>query len=219
MTNISLAQRQPVLFVSWSSPLLAIRENDGLRRSLRAFGKSLTGIDAVVLLTTHAPSRDGNRAALVVNGAARPSSIYDFIGYPEELYSLTYGASGYPDLATRIAGRLISAGIRVRLDSERGWDHRVWMPLREIFPDASIPIVEISASVKDGVETLLRAGEALSFLRERGILLMAVGGGVTDERFDPLFFTIGAVGSDDRVVQIHDDVTVGGTEGSLELVA
>jgi 4,5-DOPA dioxygenase extradiol len=173
----------------------------------------------VVVLTTHVPQRDQNRAALVVNGAARPSSIYDFIGYPEELYSLTYPASGYPDLAARIAGRLISAGIGVRLDSERGWEHRVWMPLRELFPKANVPIVEISASLEDGVETLLRAGEALSFLRERGILLMAVGGGVTDERFDPLFFTVGAVGSDDRVVQIHDDITVGGTERSLALVA
>jgi 4,5-DOPA dioxygenase extradiol len=213
------AQRQPVLFVSWKSPLQAIGEDDGLRQSLRRVGETLSAVDAVVIFTTHVPQRDVNRGALIVNGAARPSLIRDFIGYPEELYSLTYPAFGHPDLAVRVAGRLISAGIGVRLDSERGWEHRVWMPLRELFPKANVPILEIGAALGDGVEMLLQAGAALSFLRERGILLMAVGGGVTDESFDPLLFAVGAVGPDDRVVQIHDGVTFAGTESSLALVA
>ena len=211
--------RQPVLFVSWTSPAEATGTDDGSTQRLRAFGESLNSVDAVVVASTHVPRSDADRPAFIVNGTARPSLIHDSADAPENRESMRYPAYGYPDLAMRIAGRLISAGIGVRLDSERAWEHQVWMPLREVFPKGDVPVVEISAAADLASETLLRAGEALSFLRERGILLMAVSDGATGGGSDPIFFTVGAVGSGDRVLQLHPNITVGGSETSLARVA
>ena len=212
-------ERLPLLFVSWKSPLEAIDADSSLKQKLRSFGDSLRGVEAAVIVSSHVPANDDNPASLVVNGRARPPLIYDFEAVPDELYALQYAGFGYPDLASRVSRQLISAGIPVRLDSERGWEHRVWMPLRELFPRGNVPVVEIGVALESGPETLFRAGEALSFLRDRGVLLMASAGATVPEELDPLCFIAGAARAGDRMTMIHDHILLGGSLDSLRLAA
>jgi 4,5-DOPA dioxygenase extradiol len=197
----------------------ALDANSSLKQKLRDFGDSLRDVDAVVVVSSHVPANGLNPTGLVVNAGARPPLIYDFESVPEELYALQYPGFGLPDLASRVSRQFISAGIPVRLDSERGWEHLVWMPLREIFPRGNVPVVEIGVALESAPETLFRAGETLSFLRDRGVLLMATAGTTVPEEIDPLFFIAGAARSGDRMTMIHDDILLGGTLESLRLAA
>lgn len=79
-----------------------------------------------------------------VTSAERPALIYDYSGFPEESYSIRYDAPGSPQLAQRIQELLHSAGLSCALDSERGWDHGVFVPLKLLYPAANVPLVELS---------------------------------------------------------------------------
>lgn len=113
---------------------------------------------------------------LRVNAAPRPELIYDFSGFPQELYRLDYPAPGSPVLAAEIVETLAAAGLHTALETARGWDHGVWVPLRLGFPEATLPVVELSLPVPRTPELLLAVGRALQPLRERGVLIFGSGG-------------------------------------------
>ncbi len=79
-----------------------------------------------------------------VTSDAQPPLLYDYYGFPEESYKIKYDAPGSPQLAQRIADLLKAAGLSCNFDSKRGWDHGVFVPLKLLYPDADIPIVEMS---------------------------------------------------------------------------
>ena len=158
--------KAPAVFVAHGAPSLALQD-DAVTRALRAFGETLDGARAIAVVSAHWQTRGGIR----VNAVARPEVIYDFGGFSPELYTLRYDAPGDPELAREIA-TLIGA----TLETERGWDHGLWVPLRHIRPKADIPIVEISLPSPTRGDDLLRLGATLAPLRERGIVVMGTGG-------------------------------------------
>lgn len=130
--------------------------------------------------------------AMTVGSAARPPLIYDYYGFPEHTYQLRYDAPGSPELAARIRALLSEAGIANQEDKERGYDHGVFIPLKVAFPDATIPIVQLSLRSDLDPQAHLDAGKALTPLRDEGVLI--VGSGMSfhnmraygDPRFGPI---------------------------------
>lgn len=104
-----------------------------------------------------------------------PSLIYDYYGFPPESYRLQYAAPGAPELGFRVARLLRSAGIACNEDDKRGFDHGVFVPLMLSYPDAKIPVVQLSLASSLDPELHIRIGEALRPLRQEGVLIFASG--------------------------------------------
>ena len=156
----------PSLFVSHGAPTIAI-EDDGYTRTLREYGHSLAGARAIAVVSAHweAP------APVRVNAVARPEPIYDFGGFPRQLYTMRYDAPGDPELAREIAALLGGA-----VETERGWDHGLWVPLHVMLRDNAIPAVEISLPRGVPPCELLGLGRKLAPLRDRGVVVAGSGG-------------------------------------------
>ena len=161
----------PSLFVSHGSPTFAL-DAGGYGRALERFGEEIPRPAAIVIVSAHWEAAWPIR----VGAAARPPLLYDFGGFPKALYELTYPAPGSPDLAGEVVRMLSDAGLPAEPDPTRGWDHGVWVPLRLLYPDASVPVVEVSLPLPRHPQTVLRMGAALAPLRRRGILLAGSGG-------------------------------------------
>lgn len=110
-----------------------------------------------------------------LTGSPRPPLLFDYYGFPPHTYQLTYDAPGDPALAAKAAALLTAAGLPARIDMERGLDHGVFVPMKVAFPDASIPIVELSVDQNLDPELHLAAGRALASLRDEGVLIIATG--------------------------------------------
>ncbi len=138
---------------------------------LRGLGATLGRPEAILMVSAH---WDTERPA--VSGAKQPETIYDFYGFPPELYRLRYPAPGAPKLAVRVAGLLGKQGIPTDIDPERGLDHGAWTPLILAYPQADIPVAQFSIQSHLGPEHHVRLGEALRPLRDEGVLIIASGG-------------------------------------------
>jgi len=156
----------PSLFISHGAPSIAI-EQDDFTRTVTAFGKSLRGARAIAVVSAHWQAR-----GVRVNAVARPETIYDFGGFSPELYKIRFEAPGDPALAREISALLGNAP----LEETRGWDHGLWVPLRILLPDANVPIVEIAQPSPTTPAELLRIGQALATLRDRGVVIAGSGG-------------------------------------------
>lgn len=108
-------------------------------------------------------------------GAGRPDLIYDYSGFPAETYALSYDVPGDPPLARRAADMLKDAGLAAKVDPSRGLDHGVFVPLKVAFPDADIPVIEMSVEKDLDPALHLAAGRALAALRSEGILIVGSG--------------------------------------------
>lgn len=159
----------PSAFVAHGSPMTALNHGP-YANALAEFGKALQP-DAILVISAHWQSR-GIRIA----SSPRPQLIYDFGGFPRELYELRYDAPGAPDLANDVKAKFESAGLPAALDDKRGWDHGVWVPLRLMFPEAQIPVLTVSLPYGQSPQELYRAGEAIRGLRNHGVLVLGSGG-------------------------------------------
>jgi 4,5-DOPA dioxygenase extradiol len=161
---------QSAVFVSHGSPMTAL-EKGAYAGALARFGASHAP-KAIVIISAHWQNPEAN---IGITAGAHPELLYDFGGFPRELYELEYGAPGSPALAQEIATDLKKAGFSATLDPQRGWDHGVWVPLRLMFPEGRIPVVEISLPMFPPHE-LYEVGQVLSGLRAKGTLIMGSGG-------------------------------------------
>ena len=110
-----------------------------------------------------------------VGSAPRPPMIFDYYGFPEETYRLTFDAPGSPALAARVRELLGQAGFPTAEDAERGYDHGVFVPLKLATPDADIPVVQLSLRADLDPQAHLAAGRALTPLRDEGVLILGSG--------------------------------------------
>ena len=111
----------------------------------------------------------------LLTGAARLATIHDFGGFPEALYRIEYPAAGAPRIAQRAVELLRQAGFNAALDMQRGLDHGAWVPLREMFADGAVPIVQLSLQSHLGPAHHYRLGRALAELAAEDVLLMGSG--------------------------------------------
>lgn len=158
--------RQPVLFLGHGDPMNAIRDNT-FTQSLNTLGESLAVRPAAILMiSAHWLSR-----GTVVSSAKQPETIYDFGGFPDELYARTYPAAGSPSLAKHIADLLPGAV----LDPDRGLDHGGWTVLCHLFPKADIPVVSLGIPYGLPPEDYLAIGHSLRILRDENVLIVGSG--------------------------------------------
>lgn len=161
--------KAPVLFISHGAPTFAI-EPGALGPELERLAKRMAGIQAVLVVSPHWQTRN-----VKVMTTREPDTIHDFGGFAPELYRLRYAAAGQPEIAARAALLLQRAGFEVALDDTRGLDHGAWVPLRHMFPDASIPVFQVSMPHDLDAEGALHLGRALAPLRDSGVLIVGSG--------------------------------------------
>jgi 4,5-DOPA dioxygenase extradiol len=164
---------QPSLFVSHGSPTLPLTDAPAKRflgelgaDIIRRHGRPGSILVASAHWETETPE---------ISAPARNETIHDFYGFPPALYEMRYPAPGAPGLAARAATLLAQAGMAARIDPARGLDHGAWVPLRLMFPDADIPVAQISLQSHLGPAHHLRLGRALAALREQGVLIVGSG--------------------------------------------
>ncbi|HEX3984067.1 MAG TPA: class III extradiol ring-cleavage dioxygenase, partial [Acidisoma sp.] len=125
---------------------------------------------AILIVTGH-----WETPGLSVTSGAHPGLVFDYYGFPDSTYELTYPAAGDPPLAGRVADLLEDAGFPTMLDAERGFDHGMFIPLKVAYPDASIPVVELSVRKDLDPAAHIAIGAALAPLRDDGVLILASG--------------------------------------------
>ena len=158
----------PVAFLGHGSPMNAIEDNE-LRRSWQALGKRLRRPEAILCISAHWETR-----GVYVTGAEHPETIHDFNGFPRALFDVRYPALGSPALARRVA-ELLEPAARVHVDPARGLDHGAWGVLQPMFPEADIPIVQLSLSVLQPGAWHYDLARHLAPLRDEGVLVLASG--------------------------------------------
>lgn len=162
----------PSYFIAHGSPTLAI-ENNEYTQFLRILGQTVPIPKAVILFSAHwlAPVQK-------VSNVKAFETIYDFGGFPEEMYNIKYPAKGDKDITIAIVDLFNEHGISFRVDETRGLDHGAWVVLRLLFPNADVPVISMSVNPNLSPEEHYKIGAALSPLREKDILIIGSGGTV-----------------------------------------
>jgi 4,5-DOPA dioxygenase extradiol len=161
--------RLPSVFVSHGAPTLAIERNETVE-FLKKLGSELGRPKAILCVSAH-----WNTPSPTLSTAERPETIHDFGGFPEELYRIRYPAPGAPALAARAAELLKADGITCEVDVDRGLDHGAWVPLRLMYPEADVPVTQLSIQPRHDPLHHFRLGRALAALREEEVLVLATG--------------------------------------------
>ncbi len=159
------------LFVSHGAPDILIRPEPSVD-TLRDLGRRAPEPRGIVIVSAHWISDP-----IGITAGEQLPTIHDFGGFPSELYALQYPAKGDDTLSRNIASALTAQGIDHELVAERGLDHGAWIPLRFMYPDARIPVVQVSLPA-GSLADLAGLGKALARLREDGVLIIGSGGSV-----------------------------------------
>lgn len=160
----------PALFIGHGLPINAGLNND-FSRALKEIRSILPLPSAIVVISAHWSTPD-----IRITGAQQPRQIFDSIEFQQELHEISYEPPGNPELARHICNSLISSGFQASVDSSRGIDTSVWGILVHMFPEAQIPVIEISLSFHIDTIRIIEVAKSLSFLREKGILIIGSGG-------------------------------------------
>ncbi|RYG93280.1 4,5-DOPA dioxygenase extradiol [Loktanella sp. IMCC34160] len=162
------SDRMPVVFLGHGSPMHAI-EDGPFGRSWAALGQSLPRPDAILVVSAHWMTR----GTTLVDVSAMPRTIHDFYGFPEALFQQQYPAPGQPELAREVVSLLGSH--RAAGDDTWGLDHGAWAVLMYLYPEADVPVFQVSIDMGRGLDYQLEIGRALSDLRDRGVLILGSG--------------------------------------------
>ena len=161
--------RMPSLFISHGAPTFAI-EPAQAGPLLNRLGRELPTPRAIVVLSPHWITPNVRVAT-----TAAPETIHDFGGFPAELYSIRYPAPGSPEVAARALELLNDAGWNATADERHGLDHGAWVPVRHLYPDADVPVLQVSMPRDLDAAGAVRLGRALAPLADEGVLLLGSG--------------------------------------------
>jgi 4,5-DOPA dioxygenase extradiol len=160
----------PSVFVSHGAPTLAIEEGETVA-FLQRLGAELGRPRTILCVSAHWATQ-----VPTVSAAPQPETIHDFGGFPEALYRMRYDAPGAPGVAARVAELLKEAGLDCEVSPRRGLDHGAWIPLKLMYPEADIPVTQLSVQPHAGPAAHFRMGQVIAPLRFEGVLILATGG-------------------------------------------
>ena len=161
--------RQPSLFISHGAPSFALEPGLAGPR-LTALGRALPRPAAVLVVSPHWMT-----PAPRVSTVAQPATIHDFGGFDPALYTMSYPAAGHAALARRAVELLNAAGLAALPDERRGLDHGAWVPLMHLYPEADVPVFQVSLPLRLDASAAWAFGQALAPLADEGVLLVGSG--------------------------------------------
>lgn len=159
--------KMPALFIGHGNPMNAIQENEFVA-GFRKAAKSIDIPKAILVISAHWESR-----GTLVTAMDNPKTIHDFGGFPEELFQQQYPAPGSSELAQQIT--TVAKSTPVRLDYNWGLDHGAWTVLKHMYPEANIPVVQLSIDYTLSPEKHYQLAQELADLRQQGILIIGSG--------------------------------------------
>ena len=157
----------PVLFLGHGSPMNAIELNE-FSRTWQDMGKSLPRPAAVLCISAH-----WETSGTFVTAMQKPATIHDFGGFPQALFDVEYPAPGNPALAVEAKNGITKTG--VELDQNWGLDHGCWSVMKHLYPDADVPVIQLSLDYRQSPKYHFELAAELGALREKGVLIMGSG--------------------------------------------
>ena len=162
-----MVERMPAIFFGHGNPMNAIQSN-AWTNAWAAVGNGIPKPKAIVCVSAH-----WYLPATLVTGQEQPRTIHDFGGFPRELYQINYPASGDPELANRVKDLL--APVSAQLDTRWGLDHGTWSVLCHVFPEADVPVIQLSIDETQPAEFHYEIAKRLASLRDEGVLIAGSG--------------------------------------------
>ncbi|MBP6005419.1 dioxygenase [Candidatus Saccharibacteria bacterium] len=166
-STLKPSPKMPVLFVGHGNPMNAILDNDITHQWSRV-GKNLPEAQAFVVISAHWYTKGTH-----ITDAPKQPIIYDFYGFPDELYKVQYDANGDPDIANQLRNAFLH--YEAQLDSSWGLDHGTWSVMKHLAPKPTVPILQISLDINQTREQVVESFEDLRHLRERGVIFIGSG--------------------------------------------
>jgi 4,5-DOPA dioxygenase extradiol len=183
MTANTLVQPMPAIFIGHGSPMNALERND-ITREWQKLGARFPSPKTILMISAHWT------ATTAVTAMIKPRTIHDFGGFPDALFQAKYSAPGDPALAAHIVE--ILAPLHVALDQSWGLDHGAWSVLMQMYPEATIPVVQLSIDLTKSARFHYDLGCALASLRNEGVMIIGSGNIVHNlRRLDPLADGVG----------------------------
>jgi len=173
MSSTNHTEKAQVVYFSHGGgplPILGDPGHKAMIEFMQRLPSQLRKPDAILVISAH-----WEEAVATLLGANRPPLFYDYYGFPEEAYRLTYPAPGSPDLASRIVELLHGSHIASRIDAERGFDHGLFIPLKLMYPQADIPSLQLSLVRGLDPTAHIALGKALRSLTNENILVIGSG--------------------------------------------
>ena len=164
-----MSERMPVVIVSHGAPDALLNAPVAVT-SWSQIAQFVPEPAAILMVSAH-----WEAYRPTVSLSDKPETIHDFSGFSPELYRMQYGAPGAPALAERVASLLTSAGLAADLDPDRGLDHGAWVPLSAMYPQANVPVTQLSLVRDADPATHFELGRALAPLRDEGVLIVGSG--------------------------------------------
>lgn len=161
------AEKMPVLFLGHGSPMNAIEENEFVQ-GFRKVGKEIPKPNAIMVVSAHWETN-----GTFVTAMEKPKTIHDFGGFPKELYEVQYPAPGNPELAGEV--KSIVKNTEVGLDINWGLDHGAWSVVKHLYPNADIPVIQMSLDYRQSPQYHFELARELSLLRKKGVLIIGSG--------------------------------------------
>ena len=162
------SKRMPVLFLGHGSPMNGIEDNEFVR-AFKKQGQQLDKPNAIIVVSAHWETN-----GTFVTAMQNPRTIHDFGGFPKELYEVQYPAPGHPELAKEIS-EIVNPTGTVQLDDKWGLDHGAWTVIKHLFPDADVPVIQLSLDYKMTPQQHYELAKQLKKLREKGVLIVGSG--------------------------------------------
>jgi 4,5-DOPA dioxygenase extradiol len=159
--------KMPVLFMGHGSPMNAIEENEFVQ-GFRSIGKEIPKPNAILCVSAHWETR-----GTFVTAMKNPRTIHDFGGFPQALFDVQYPAPGSPDLA--IETQKVITSTEVGLDNNWGLDHGAWSVIKHLYPNADIPVIQISIDYSKPAQYHYDLAKQLATLRNKGVLIIGSG--------------------------------------------
>ncbi|MDD2983919.1 MAG: 4,5-DOPA dioxygenase extradiol [Crocinitomicaceae bacterium] len=166
-SKLSNTSKMPVLFLGHGSPMNAIEDNDFVR-TFKKLGTELQRPNAILCISAHWETK-----GTFVTAMQNPKTIHDFGGFPKELFDVQYPAPGSPELA--LETQKIIQKTEVGLDDKWGLDHGAWSVIKHLYPNADIPVIQMSIDYSQPASYHYELAKELSSLRQKGVLIIGSG--------------------------------------------